>query len=94
MPIVVRPSRALAGEAGSAPALIVGADVRMSLREVLDEVSRQAPAVGRRVRDETGAVRRHVNVFVGDEECRRLDGLDTSVAPGTVVHLIGAVSGG
>ena len=36
----------------------------------------------------------HVNVFVGDEECRRLDGLDTSVAPGTVVHLIGAVSGG
>jgi molybdopterin synthase sulfur carrier subunit len=93
--IAVRLSRALAGEAGSPVDLVVDAGGGLvTLREVLTDVSRQAPAVGRRVRDETGAIRRHVNVFVDDEECRRLAGLDTLVPPGAVVSVIGAVSGG
>lgn len=44
--------------------------------------------------DETGAVRRHVNVFVNDEHMRERDGLDTPLAPGDVIHLLPAVSGG
>jgi molybdopterin converting factor small subunit len=46
------------------------------------------------VRDETGAIRRFVNVYVGDDECRTLDGLGTTVRPGTVVYVIPSVAGG
>jgi sulfur-carrier protein len=47
-----------------------------------------------RMRDETGALRRHVNVFVDGEDVRRGAGLDTPVDGGAVVHVLPAVSGG
>jgi molybdopterin synthase sulfur carrier subunit len=47
-----------------------------------------------RVRDERGEIRRHVNVFVDGEDARRGEGLATRVRPGSVVHVINAVSGG
>lgn len=72
--------------------VVVGAS--SLLRDVLDRVDEIAPAVGRRIRDETGDIRRFVNVYVGDDECRVLDGLDTAVPPGTVVQVIGSVAGG
>ncbi len=50
------------------------------------------PAVGRRIRDEAGAVRRHVNVFIGDEKVRDLE--DTAVPEGAEVTVLPAVSGG
>ncbi len=93
MPLV-RLSRALADQASTAREFVVVADGPVPLQVVLADLSRQAPAAGRRVRDETGAIRRHVNVYVGDDECRRLSGLDTPVPPDTVVSVIGAVSGG
>ena len=52
------------------------------------------PRLGVRMRDETGALRRHVNVFVDGEDVRRGAGLDTPVDGGAVVHVLPAVSGG
>jgi molybdopterin synthase sulfur carrier subunit len=48
----------------------------------------------RAICDETGAVRRHVNVFVNSSNIRDLEGLDTPVEPGDVVTIMPAVSGG
>jgi sulfur-carrier protein len=48
----------------------------------------------RRVRDETGALRRHVNVYVDGEEVRRLSGLDTPVPSGAEVMVVQSVAGG
>jgi molybdopterin converting factor small subunit len=62
--------------------------------QVLDALERLHPAVGRRVRDETGAVRQHVNVFVGSDNVRDLDGLATAVPSGADVSVLPAVSGG
>ena len=64
------------------------------LGSVLDELARLHPAVGRRIRDEQGVLRRHVNVFVGEEECRRLGGLAAPVSDGDEVSVLAAVSGG
>ena len=44
--------------------------------------------------DETGALRRFVNVFVSDEDVRFLDGLDTAVPEGGTVAIVPAVAGG
>jgi molybdopterin synthase sulfur carrier subunit len=46
------------------------------------------------VRDETGALRRHVNVYVDGEEVRRLAGLQTPVPAGSEVMVVQSVAGG
>ena len=44
--------------------------------------------------DETGKVRRHVNVFVNQTHVRDREGLDTALRPGDVIWILPAVSGG
>jgi molybdopterin synthase sulfur carrier subunit len=65
-----------------------------SLRAVLAELERRHPALHRRVCDETGVVRRHVNLFVNTHHMRDRNGLDTPLAPGDEVTILPAVSGG
>lgn len=65
-----------------------------SVREVLAELARRHPGLGRRVLDDDGSLRRHVNVFVGSEEIRALNGIDTALHDGDVVAVIPAVAGG
>jgi sulfur-carrier protein len=52
------------------------------------------PGFSDRLFDETGKLRRFVNVFVADEDIRFLDGVDTPVADGTTVSIVPAVAGG
>jgi molybdopterin converting factor small subunit len=65
-----------------------------TVAEALAAVAARLPAVTDRVLTEQGELRRHVNVFVGDESIRFLDGLDTTVADGTTITIVPAVSGG
>ena len=44
--------------------------------------------------DETGALRRHLNLFVNESHMRDRGGLDTVLEPGDVVTILAAVSGG
>ena len=61
---------------------------------LLDALAADHPVFDRRVRDETGALRRHVNVYVDGEEVRRLSGLDTPVPSGAEVMVVQSVAGG
>ena len=65
-----------------------------SVRAALGHVERAYPALYRCVCDETGAVRRHVNVFVNTDHVRDRDGLDTALVAGDVITIMPAVSGG
>jgi molybdopterin converting factor small subunit len=65
-----------------------------SVRAALDELERNHPSLYRNLCDETGSVRRHLNVFVNSSHVRDRDGLDTALAPGDVVTILAAVSGG
>ena len=64
------------------------------VRAVLAELERDFPSLHRNICEETGSVRRHLNVFVNTENVRDLAGLDTALAPGDVVTILPAVSGG
>ncbi|MEO6143558.1 MAG: MoaD/ThiS family protein [Dermatophilaceae bacterium] len=64
------------------------------LRTVLDAAVLTRPQLGARIRDETGALRRHVNVFVDGQDVRRVGGLDSVVGPDAVVHILPSVAGG
>src|SRR5881396_710074 len=63
-----------------------------SLRAVLAELERRHPALHRSICDETGAVRRHINLFVNTHHMRDRNGLDTSLVPGDEVIILPAVS--
>jgi molybdopterin converting factor small subunit len=65
-----------------------------SVRAALEQLERRYPALYRSVCDETGAVRRHVNLFVNASHVRDREGLDTALVPGDVVWILPAVSGG
>jgi molybdopterin converting factor small subunit len=53
-----------------------------------------APGIRGRVLDDTGALRRFVNVYVDDEDVRFTDGLGTPVKDGAKISIIPAVAGG
>jgi sulfur-carrier protein len=64
------------------------------LREILESLDGEYPGIKGRIVDEQGALRRFVNVYVGNDDVRFLDGLDTTVADGAQVSVIPAVAGG
>ena len=65
-----------------------------TVRATLEQLERNEPALYGNVCEETGAVRRHLNVFVNSDHIRDLSGLDTTLRPGDVVTFLPAVSGG
>ena len=65
-----------------------------TVRAAFEDLERSQAALYRNLCDETGAVRRHLHVFVNTSHVRVPDGLDTALAPGDVVTILAAVSGG
>ena len=85
LPNTLRPLTGGVGEVS-----VDAADVRAALH-ALETVH---PGFEERLLTADGALRGFVNVFVGDTECRRLDGLDTQVDTDTVITVVPAVAGG
>lgn len=96
MDVRVRVPASLVELAGGARAveLAVGADAPVTVATVLDALAERHPALARRVRDESGTVRVHVNLFVGADNVRDRDGLATCLGPGDELSIIAAISGG
>lgn len=65
-----------------------------TLCQVLDVLRERSPALERRLRDESGALRRYVNFYIDGDECRTLRGADTPLGAGTEVMIIPSVAGG
>jgi MoaD family protein len=65
-----------------------------TVRAALEQLERSHPALYRSVCDETGALRRHVNLFVNIDNIRDGAGLDTALASGDTLTIMPAVSGG
>ncbi|MFC4592354.1 MoaD/ThiS family protein [Sphaerisporangium corydalis] len=65
-----------------------------TLREVLQKLEADFPGIGARILDETGKIRRFVNVYVGEEDVRFVEGLDTVTPDGAQISVIPAVAGG
>lgn len=65
-----------------------------SLTEVIAALEAAHPGFADRLLDETGQLRKFVNVFVADDDVRYLDGLATAVRDGDTVSIIPAVAGG
>lgn len=65
-----------------------------TVRAALQQLEKTHPALYTSICDETGAVRRHVNLFINNAHIRERDGLDSALRPGDVLTIMPAVSGG
>jgi molybdopterin synthase sulfur carrier subunit len=65
-----------------------------TVRTALETLERREAALYRNICDETGAVRRHLNVFVNSANVRDLNGVDTTLRQGDELTILPAVSGG
>ena len=86
--LIPTPLRRFTG--GDAKVTVVGA----SVGEVLDALERTYPGIGERLRDDSGQIRRFVNVFVNGQNVRDRDGVETSLTTGDEVGIIPAMAGG
>ncbi len=65
-----------------------------TINEVIEDLERQYPGVKSRLCDDSGQIKRYVNVFVNDEEIRALQGSDTTVSDKDEVSIVPAMAGG
>ena len=65
-----------------------------TLAAVLDDLDANFAGIKARILDDAGALRRFVNVYVGNDDVRFLDDLATATPAGTQVSVIPAVAGG
>jgi molybdopterin synthase sulfur carrier subunit len=65
-----------------------------TLSEVITGLESAHPGFSDRLLDESGDLRKFVNIFVDDDDVRYLDGLNTEVGDGITVSIIPAVAGG
>ncbi len=65
-----------------------------TLAQILESLESDHPGIRARILDDTGALRRFVNVYVGDEDVRFSGGLEAPVPEGAKVSIIPAVAGG
>lgn len=76
------------------PELADGEVPGATVRELVDALERRHPGFASYVVDETGRLRRHVNVFVGEEPIRDREHLGDLVGPTDKVFILQALSGG
>ncbi len=65
-----------------------------SVSEVFKELQSRFPGIQERLLDESGAVRRFVNVYVNEEDIRFLKNQDTPIQPNDEISIIPAIAGG
>lgn len=95
MTVVWRLPPAILAEAGGERTLVFELPQKQTtVREALGALCQRYPRLCERIRDDQGEVRRHVNIFVGDEMIRFLDGLDSVVRDGAELTIFHAISGG
>jgi molybdopterin synthase sulfur carrier subunit len=65
-----------------------------SVGELIGELEKKYPGIKERICDESGSVRRFVNIFVKDEDIRFLQNLETPLGEKDEVSIVPAIAGG
>ena len=65
-----------------------------TVREVVADLDASYSGIAARILDDNGKIRRFVNVYVGEEDVRFADGLETPTPDGAQISIIPAVAGG
>jgi molybdopterin synthase sulfur carrier subunit len=91
MPVLVRiPTPLRAVTKGNAEVQAMGD----SVAAIVDDLEHQFPGLRDRLVDESGELRRFINIYVNEEDIRFLDGRKTTLKDGDHVSIVPAIAGG
>ncbi len=65
-----------------------------NIRELIDDLEKKFPGIEERIYDETGKIRRFINIYVNEEDVRFLQQEETPLKDGDEVSIIPAIAGG
>ncbi|MEK6614085.1 MAG: MoaD/ThiS family protein [Candidatus Binatota bacterium] len=65
-----------------------------NVRALVEDLERNFPGIKERICDESGKIRRFVNVYVNGDDIRFLQNLETSLKEGDNISIIPAIAGG
>jgi molybdopterin synthase sulfur carrier subunit len=93
MPVTLRIPTYLASFAGGKTSFLIDGPTA-TVSAALESLWKIQPGLRDRIVDEQGALRQHINIFVGEDAIRFADGLATKVPADTEILIVPAVSGG
>jgi molybdopterin synthase sulfur carrier subunit len=65
-----------------------------TIKALVDDLEKHFPGIKERICDETGKVRRFVNVYVNGDDIRFLQNLETGLKEGDSISIVPAIAGG
>jgi molybdopterin synthase sulfur carrier subunit len=65
-----------------------------NVRALVDDLEKKYPGIKERICDETGKIRRFVNVYVNGDDIRFLQNMETSLKEGDNISIVPAIAGG
>jgi len=65
-----------------------------NIGDMIDKLEGECPGMKDRLCDESGEVRRFINIYVNNEDIRFLDGKETKLSESDTVSIIPAIAGG
>ncbi len=65
-----------------------------NINGLVEQLERDYPGMGGRLKGDDGALRRFINIYVNDEDVRFLQGADTAIKDGDQVSIVPAIAGG
>ena len=65
-----------------------------TVSQIIEDLQRQYPSIKERICDESGELRRFVNVYLNNEDIRFMDGSATAVNDGDEISIVPAIAGG
>lgn len=72
----------------------ISLDAEGTVADALSALDTRYPGIGERLRDDTGEIRRFVNIYVNGDDVRFLDGIATALKAGDEVSIVPAMAGG
>jgi molybdopterin synthase sulfur carrier subunit len=65
-----------------------------TVRGIVDDLERKFPGIKERLCDESGKIRRFVNIYVNGDDIRFLQNMETALKEGDNVSIVPAIAGG
>ena len=65
-----------------------------SIKELIENIEKNFPGIKERICDDSGKVRKFINIYVNEEDIRFLKQDETSLKDGDEVSIIPAIAGG
>ncbi len=66
----------------------------VTVKEVIDNLEKKYPGIKQRLCEESGGIRKYINIYVGEDDIRFLQGVNTKLEGKKEITIVPAIAGG